>query len=112
MHKLIFIPVALMCVVSQARAEDSGNSMIDACKEVLTQSAGSRGAYCLGQMTMLGMIWPFIDKEFEFCPPTNATPLQAVRIVVKYMDDHPSELDRRFSFIALHSLRTGWPCKK
>jgi len=61
---------------------------------------------------MLAAISPFIDEQFEFCPPVKATSLQVVRVVVKYMDDHPAELDRPFSFIALHSLQEAWSCKK
>jgi hypothetical protein len=110
MIRLIAILILLVCACAQAKAQDTGNSMIDGCKSVLSGSQNGQSGYCLGALTMMGMVSPFIDEQFAFCSPKNATGLQVVRIVVRYMDDHPAELDRPFSFIALHALQEAWPC--
>ena len=45
-----------------------------------------------------------------FCPPDGTTNGQAVRIVVKYLRDHPEELHKHDSVLAFTALKAAFPC--
>jgi hypothetical protein len=45
------------------------------------------------------------------CPPNAVGRDEAIRIVVKYIDDLPARLHERFFPLALEALRAAWPCK-
>jgi len=35
-----------------------------------------------------------------------------VRVVVKYLEDHPGELNKDLEQLIVTALREAWPCKK
>jgi hypothetical protein len=55
-----------------------------------------------------GLTWAAPDV----CPPPEVTTGQAVRVVVKYIDDRPERLHERFNKLALEALRAAFPCTR
>jgi Rap1a immunity proteins len=53
------------------------------------------------------------DPSPLFCVPLNTTNGQVVRVVIKYIDEHPPENTEGsdFALLALLALQKAWPCK-
>ena len=53
------------------------------------------------------------DPSPLFCVPLNTTNGQVVRVVIKYIDEHPPENTKGsdFALLALLALQEAWPCK-
>lgn len=47
----------------------------------------------------------------KFCVPSSMTYGQGVRIVVKYLQEHPAELNHHDSLLVLLALQDAYPCK-
>jgi hypothetical protein len=45
------------------------------------------------------------------CLPEGVTFGQAIRVVVKYIDDRPARMHEHFTALALEALQAVWPCK-
>jgi len=51
------------------------------------------------------ILWPY-------CPPQNPIPLQqTVRIVVKFLNEHPEKLHEKDSYLTLEAFSAAFPCK-
>src|SRR5262249_3889889 len=50
-------------------------------------------------------------KELGSCRPPGATIVQAVRVVVGYIERHPQRMDEDFSLLAMEALHVTWRCK-
>ena len=48
-----------------------------------------------------------------FCVPLNTANGEVVRVVIKYIDQHPPENTKGsdFALLALRALQEEWPCK-
>ena len=46
-----------------------------------------------------------------FCAPNDVTLGQRVAVVVKYVDEHPEDMDLKFFRLAHEALLKAWPCK-
>ena len=60
------------------------------------------------------VVWPVDDFEEEllvgYCPPEDVEPEQLVRIVHKYLKEHPKDLDMLGVFLINMSLSDAFPC--
>lgn len=53
-----------------------------------------------------------IDPEYwSFCIPERVTNNQLIRVIVKYLEDNPSELHTQRSFIIADALHSAFPCE-
>jgi Rap1a immunity proteins len=46
-----------------------------------------------------------------FCSPPTATREEAIRVVVRYLDEHSELKMEEFGSVALEALEKAWPCK-
>ena len=60
-------------------------------------------------MLQMNDLYEFKGATAVFCRPNNSTNVQLVRIVVKYLQDHPEELHKD-EFVLAIALRTAFPC--
>ena len=53
------------------------------------------------------------DASPLFCIPLNTANGEVVRVVIKYIDQHPPENTKgsEFALLALRALQEAWPCK-
>lgn len=51
-----------------------------------------------------------INQAFMICPPEGSNVFQAIKIVTKYMDDHPDQMQHDISGIAFFALQAAWRC--
>jgi hypothetical protein len=100
----------------------SGNAMLPACKREVagnegklvpidTQSVMDMGT-CIGLFAGILYYGGWMDQTHKFCAPDSVTPDQAIRVAIKYLDDHPEfmHLDLRAS--ALVAMTKAFPCKR
>ncbi len=48
----------------------------------------------------------------ELICPSESTNMMAVRVVVKFLNDHPERLQERENQLVFEALRKAYPCKK
>ncbi len=108
-----------------------GNKLLDSCTPImkvidqqdintLTSADTTRGGMCVGYIS------GFIDseainysvddrlgvkKDRRFCPPSSLNIPQSVRVVVKYLRDHPADLHYPASMLVYNALVEAYPCR-
>lgn len=68
---------------------------------------------CSGAIDAVFMLRRALDKSVRFCaPPRGVTLRQNAKIVVKYLDDHPDQLNNDFTLLVIGAFDQAWPCPK
>ena len=76
---------------------------------------GLNGANCAGRV--LGFSDGYFEGQLhaggrlDYCPPGGMTTEQLVRVVVKYLSDHPAELHEHWSGLTRTALIQAFPCR-
>jgi hypothetical protein len=118
-------------LIVQSQTKNTGNSLFGACGYAIASTDGTpkppssnetEAGFCVGYVG--GMldgfrIWRKTNVEARLltaptapCIPDDVTYGQAVRVVSKYMNDHPEILNEHSSFVVLLAFQQAWPCKK
>ena len=50
------------------------------------------------------------ELDHQLCVPTDVTNGQMLKVVVKYMGDHPDHLNWRYTALIFDALHAAWPC--
>jgi len=130
--------LALLAVLSYTYpvfAGPDGRDVLRACQQTIQHlderkdesepdALGSlESGWCIGWVTaaieMNNLQEGMADKEhplranmFHFCAPrAGLTSGQAIRIVVKYLKDHPKDLDQNGIALTMLALMSAFPCK-
>ena len=132
MRKIVFaFLVILICLSSNlafgASVGADGNELLKRCNDdllyrdnpSLAEKEPVRFSYNMGWCAGLlngvmgyNNVYVETDAEFAlFCLPSNITLLQAIRVVVKYLKDHPESLHTDGSGLAILALIKAFPCK-
>ena len=105
---LLLVPAPALCESPVL----SGNEVYNGCRN-FTLSTNEDLFYqgvCAAIIDDLAYYRYFLPEHLRFCPPTDITLGQVVRIVVDYMAAHPEILHQDFRGIATDALRAAWPC--
>jgi hypothetical protein len=99
----------------QGEATTTGNWLLVSCQLSLktvedhtfneNEFESFRDGYCRGIVEGVSSASP------KVCPADNATYGQEVRVVVKYLQDHPEELHLRNTTLVEKALAKAFPCK-
>jgi Rap1a immunity proteins len=116
----------------------SGNTLLPACKQLIAayDKAGSslyspQSVVCLAYVTgylhgadatlitaaakAYGDTSPTwkadLKKLAAYCLPDGVAVIQVVRVIVQYLEKHPTELHQDPEFLVYGALITGFPCK-
>jgi Rap1a immunity proteins len=65
---------------------------------------------CSGAVDAIFMLRRALDPSIRFCPPPRVAPGQNVRIVAKYLDDHPEQMNDDFTLLVVRAFDQVWPC--
>ena len=68
--------------------------------------------YLHGIMEMQDVLVAMEQIPPLFCTPEKSNYLQAMKIIEKYMDDHPEKLHLSFFLITINSLKEAFPCEE
>jgi Rap1a immunity proteins len=127
------VALALTATAAGA-AEDSrsANYLLPACRDIIGRTNSSSPVlqgYCMGIVSEIshigfgvalaqsftsytnGVPEPIIRKMYCLVVPDGVTNNQMVRIVVAYIEKHPTRMHEDFRDLALEAIREAWPCK-
>jgi hypothetical protein len=62
--------------------------------------------------TCVGFVSAVVDVSPKVCAPVGSTTIQDVRVVVKFLQDHPEQLNLRDTDLIEKALSQAFPCKK
>jgi hypothetical protein len=65
---------------------------------------------CSGAIDAIFMLRRALDQSIRFCPPPTVALGQNVEIVVKYLDDHPEQMNDDFTLLVVRAFNQVWPC--
>jgi hypothetical protein len=67
---------------------------------------------CLGAVTAIMNLEPFLKSEFAMCPPKGSKISygQMILVISDYLKKHPEQLHENFHMLAVLALNTAWPC--
>jgi Rap1a immunity proteins len=65
---------------------------------------------CSGAIDAVFMLRRALDQSIRFCPPPRVALGQSVKIVVKYLDDHPEQMNDDFTLLVVRAFDHVWPC--
>jgi len=110
-------------------AEDiqNGSKLLQNCNSYLKLTGGSSNLkIALGAGLCLGTVRGIIDAGdiFDtftgqtgksptsvFCVPEGVSTDQGVRVVIKYLEEHPEDLHQRGTTLTVLALKQAFPCK-
>lgn len=112
-----FALVVGMALPSLAQAQvsliNSGTTLLAYCTESAKADLDTgvsvnwyQAGFCSGYVNG---VWNTSDK---FCDPKGITLGQVVRVVLKYLNDHPERLHEHEAELVVDALRAAWPCKR
>jgi hypothetical protein len=109
---LLFVVLIMSCNVGDiANAQDraSANHRMPGCRSAIAPNDNSN-PYMQGVCT--GTVDALQFASVDLCAPPESTIGQALRVVVKYIDDRPARMHEDFKILALEAMRAAWPCKR
>jgi Rap1a immunity proteins len=126
----LFVPGSLgtSSAAQEAQSQgDTGVNLLHQCNDAMRFVDGSaKGAEIASGVTCLGYLSGFLDgytvTEFidqsrnnfsssPMCLPDGITAEQGVRIVVKWLTDHPERLHESQRILVMTALVQAFPCK-
>ena len=124
----LILVVAFLCsafVSAQAELpEDSGNALMRQCAAIDKDHAQRTSQEFEDTMVCLTYVSAFVQgMEYgvelagtkvsgrPFCLPDRVEHGQTVRIVLKYIQDHPKESQKATPFLIVLALHKAYPCK-
>jgi hypothetical protein len=110
---LVFVlTVTMLSPLCFASGFLDGNDLLEDCSAVNEQSANFSSGVCNGYIAGISEMADTILNPGFICPSDNITARQLVRIVIKYLNDHPEQLHERKPKVVLRALVEAFPCKK
>ena len=106
----------LMLAAGATRADSqpdfgSADSLMPACEAVAAQRLPGAndflGGVCSGQVEA---IWDVASALDKVCSPPGVTLVQAVRVVVQFINARPVRMHEHFALLALEAMIAAWPC--
>ena len=128
MMKILLALLILFGSYSTARAAGMGNDLLVECNLVVKNADGGamtsdqyqKAAHCLGIVEGVRdtlNLWQRDSKDSHFstahctCTPDDVSNLQAVRVVLKYLQDNPDILHYSNTVLIALALQKAYPCK-
>jgi hypothetical protein len=113
-------------LAAQTVKEDTGLDLLNKCQPLtrtpmnLSNSEHGDAEYCMGYL--LGMkdmltAWTVTDEHFKqqgrstMCVPYEATTAELIRVVIKFLNDHPTKLHDQAGAVVINAFRDAYPCK-
>jgi hypothetical protein len=130
------IGLALVCLTTHAASASGlsatdGNGLLSNCEAFLRMAANYEGggatssddslngAFCSGYV--MGAIDDHVSIQMNdkspldpkrFCLPDGVTPHQTIRVIAKWLEDHPARLHERAIGLVLTALGESFPCRQ
>ena len=119
--------IALCIVVGtagQCFAQTTGNEIQEGCQigwnytvnsaRLISSVDAGKAGFCLGftqAILSLGGGGGGLAEPNRFCLSEEATMGQAIRVLVKYLNEHPQLTHEDAMTLALRAFKAAWPCQ-
>ena len=109
------VGLAVMLLSAQSQAELgmflSGSDLLQKCESDSVAESNTCDGYILGildfQEALVG--WSRLDEPI-FCTPDSAISGQLIKVVIKYLNEHPEKLHFAASGAVTNALGIAFPC--
>jgi len=110
--------INLIFLTSPASAQEpvvsSGNWIVDGCNALNDSTLKADDVSIQARAwTCAGACVATYDLEMihgNICPPSGITKGQVLRVVTKYLNDHPAILQTEYPILMARALKEAWPC--
>jgi hypothetical protein len=114
---LMLISTATMANAAEKDADISTYSAdywLPYCKDYVDGKLDYLPNFCAGMVFGLGILLRQDPKSRFYCVelPEDITFGQAIKVVIRYMEEHPQDMHHPFKYLALVAIMDAWPCKK
>jgi hypothetical protein len=114
----LLVPFVIILLSSHAYGGDgTGNSYESGChllasdtRMPIDEIEAVKVGECSGAIDAIFMLRRALDQSIRFCPPPRMALGQNVKIVVKYLDDHPEQMNDDFPLLVIRAFNQVWPC--
>jgi hypothetical protein len=117
---------AALCIsvvtVGQCFAQRTGETFREACQFGLQQddianitlSEALAVGGCIGFVKAIVSLGSDLAERDRFCPPNGVDTEQAIRVLVKYLNEHPEIVEMTPEdpvMLSLRAFKAAWPCQ-
>lgn len=112
---LLILLILLTLTPSYARGDDieSGNYILGGCTALAStkvpKASIDRFYECGGA---LKAVLQLLQMDGKVCPGGHVTIQQGAKIITRYMETHPADLNTPFATLFATALEEAWPCNK
>jgi Rap1a immunity proteins len=107
-----------LLVIGNARGSvvDNGADAQKACKFLVdgsfgdTDAARAAGA-CEGMIETAMVFAPNMPAESRACAPAQGSVLESAKVLLRYLDKNPGQVNEPGITLAIEALRDAWPCE-
>jgi hypothetical protein len=104
MRRLIVALCIASALISPAMAANTAGELAEMCEDGASQNVGFCAGYAEGLAETL-------QATGQTCPPTEATLEQALKVIKKYVADHPESHHVPAVLMAVRAVKEAFPCK-
>lgn len=102
-------------VLASAQGIRSGNDLKELCGIAARGPRGNdlepvKASFCQGFVTTFMLVGRHLEAPVHFCIPKGVTLGQAIDVLLKYLNDHPSELHQPAELLTILAYREAWRC--
>lgn len=102
-----------------AQDKPNGNTLLQQCNAAVRRidaiKTGGDPGNALEQQAAeycVGYINGFVDADERHCPPEGVTMQQYIRVIIKFLNDHPEKLHLGRAHLVDEALGSAFPCQK
>ncbi len=106
--------ITSVCIAQQKKvgAAQNGTTLLANCSHAAREDIDPTAPMAHEDGFCYGYILGVDDASGRpHCRPEGTTLVQNVRVVVKWLKDHPERLHERADTLILQALKTGFPCR-
>jgi hypothetical protein len=105
----IVVTLFVLAMSMPVDASDTGNDLASKC--LMDEGDKLNLMYCLGLVRGFADAWTVLSPT-SFCLPKESTTGQLVKVITKYMDEHPEGLHDSYGLQIVKALKKAFPCKE
>lgn len=77
---------------------------------IISPAASACVAYTIGFLESAGFLTYLEKTRPRYCLPVGVTPVEVVKLALKYADSNSKQLDQPAAFLLRYTLETRFPC--
>jgi hypothetical protein len=103
--------LALLCVPAHASHPDtSGDGLLRSCREATLPRPANEQDFHQGYCSGVVLSTLVYNPGGLVCQPKTADLTQAIKVVIRYMEQHPQDRREDLSLVTIKALHEAWPC--